>query len=435
METIESLLAHAATRSLVGTLVGCLVVLAVAVVAAWLTRYAMVKAMTTLSRKTVWRWDDALVKRHVFRHLAKIVPLLIIKYGATLVSGIPVAVERVVSSITAALIVLFVLMAIGAGLSALEDLYQESPRANERSIKGYVQLIKILVFGIGAIVIMANLIGRSPVTLLAGLGAVSAVLLLIFKDTILSVVASVQLSSNDMIRVGDWIAMPANDVDGDVIEVALHTVKVVNWDKTISTIPTWDLIAKSFRNYRNMYETGRRIRRALNIDFNSVRLLAAEDIDHLRQLELLAPYFKRKDEEIAAHNAELRKKGSAPLNERRLSNFGTFRAYVQAYIGSHPEVNQDLFWAVRQLDPTPTGIPLQVYGYTRNTSFVPHHNVKDDIFEHLITILPEFGLSLFQQPSGADLRAGLLGRGRRTHDDPRLPGGGEPSWRDGEAAS
>lgn len=426
METIDELMTHAWVR----TLVGCVVVIAIAAVAAWVSRYAMVKVMTAVSRKTAWSWDDALVKRHVFRHLAKIVPLLVIQHGATLVEGIPPSIERVVSSITSALIVVFVLIAIGAALSALEDLYKQSPRAHERSIKGYIQLIKIVIYGIGGVVVLATLIGRSPMTLLAGLGAVSAVLLLIFKDTILSVVASVQLSSNDMLRVGDWIAMPANDVDGDVVEVALHTVKVVNWDKTISTIPTWDLISKSYRNYRNMYETGRRIRRALNIDFNSVRYLSADEIERLRELRLLEPYFKRKMDELEAYNGELRKAGAAPVNERRLTNLGTFRAYVQAYIGTHPEVNQDLLWAVRQLDPTPTGVPLQVYGYTRNTSFVPHHNVTDDIFEHLIAILPEFGLSLFQQPSGTDLRGGLLRGNAAAYDQPKLAAGNGRPWVD-----
>jgi miniconductance mechanosensitive channel len=306
-----------------------------------------------------------------------------------------------------ALAALFVVLACNATLSAVDGLYSATPRGREHSIKGYVQLGKIIIWLIGIIVIVATLIDRSALSLLAGLGAISAVLLLIFKDTILSVVASVQIGSYDMLRVGDWIALPDDDVDGDVIEISLNTVKVVNWDKTLSTIPTWHLISKSYRNYRNMYETGRRIRRALNIDMASVRYLAPEEIEHLGQFKLLDGYFQRKQEELAEWNRKLDGEGWGPVNNRRLTNLGTFRAYMQAYIGGHPGINQDLFWAVRQLDPSPTGIPLQVYAYTRNTSFVPHENVQGDIFDHLITILPEFGLKLFQQPSGADLRTGL----------------------------
>jgi miniconductance mechanosensitive channel len=226
----------------------------------------------------------------------------------------------------------------------------------------------------------------------------------------------VQIGSYDMLRVGDWISMPEDNVDGDVVEISLNTVKVVNWDKTLSTIPTWHLISKSYRNYRNMYETGRRIRRALNIDITSVRYHTTGEIEHLQRFRLLDDYFQQKKNELTAWNADLGREGADAINQRRLTNLGSFRAYMQAYIGSHPGINQDLFWAVRQLDPGPTGIPLQVYAYTRNTSFVPHENVQGDIFDHLITILPEFGLMLFQQPSGCDMRAGLTAR----HVRPRL---------------
>jgi miniconductance mechanosensitive channel len=283
-----------------------------------------------------------------------------------------------------------------------------------------VQLVKILVWVIGAIIIIANLVGSKPLSLLAGLGAVSAVLLLIFKDTILSVVASVQLASNDMLRVGDWIAMPDDNVDGDVVDIALHTVKVVNWDKTTSTIPTWHLISKSYRNYRSMYATGRRIRRALNIDLASVRFLQPEEIARLRQFRLLDDYFQGKEKELAEWNASLGEAGRFAVNQRRLSNLGSFRAYVQAYVRADPKINHDLFWAVRQLDPGPTGVPLQIYAYTVNTSFVPHEDAQGDIFDHLIAILPEFGLSLYQQPSGTDVRMALGGLSPGADDATRL---------------
>jgi miniconductance mechanosensitive channel len=406
MQSLETLL-H---QDWIHTLLGCVLLVLVAWLAGRLVRYAMIHVMRIASRKTAWRWDDAMVKHGVFLRLAQVVPLLILNFGLRAVPGVPEIAEQVVAAITMALIVVFVVLAINATLSAMEDLYHASPRGRERSIKGYVQLVKIVLFVIGVILIIAALFQRDPLTLLAGLGAVSAVLLLIFKDTIMSVVASVQIGSYDMLRVGDWIALPEDNVDGDVVEISLNTVKVVNWDKTLSTIPTWHLISKSYRNYRNMYETGRRIRRALNIDITSVHFHTPEEIEHLQQFKLLDEYFRQKEKELAAANASLEKQGVSAINERRLTNLGSFRAYMQAYIGSHPGINQDLFWAVRQLDPEPTGIPIQVYAYTRNTSFVPHENVQGDIFDHLITILPEFGLSLFQQPSGTDLRAGLSSR-------------------------
>lgn len=413
MKTLEAFLAPA----WVHTLLGCVVLLLLAWLAAWLARHVLMQIMKLVSRQTVWTWDDALVKRHVFRHLAQVVPLLLIKYGITLVPGVPDTVEHVVSSLVLAFIVAFLVLAASAALSAVEDLYQATPRGREGSIKGYIQLLKIALFLIGAIIVIGVLVERSPLTLLAGLGAVSAVLLLIFKDTILSVVASIQIGTNDMVRVGDWIAMPEDNVDGDVVEIALHTVKVVNWDKTRSTVPTWHLISHSFRNYRHMYETGRRIKRALNIDLTSVRFLTEEEIDHLRPFHLLDGYFDRKEKEIGEWNASLGDAGRLAINQRRLSNLGSFRAYMQAYVNAHSGVNQDLFWAVRELDPSPTGIPLQIYAYTRETGFVAHNNVAGDIFDHLIAILPEFGLSLFQQPTGADMRAGLATRTERGPDE------------------
>jgi miniconductance mechanosensitive channel len=308
-----------------------------------------------------------------------------------------------------ALIALFVVLAVNAALSAVEDLYQASPRGRERSIKGYIQLLKIFVFLMGAIVIIACLVNRSALSLLAGLGAVSAVLLLIFKDTILSVVASVQLASNDMLRVGDWIEMPSAGADGDVIDIALHTVKVKNWDKTISTIPTWRLISESYRNWRGMVETGgRRIKRALYLDAASARFLEPGEVERLSRFSLLDEYLARKRDELQEWNASLGEHGELPVNQRRMSNLGTFRAYAQAYLDAHPKINHDLFCLVRQLDPGPTGIPLELYCFTASVAWADYENAQGDIFDHLISILPEFGLSLYQQPSGTDVRAALV---------------------------
>lgn len=389
------------------TVLGGVMLLVVAWLAGWLARRVLIGAMRVVSRRSRWQWDDAMVKRGVFVRLAQVVPMLAIRLGLPLVPAVPAPVEAAVSAVALALIVVFVLLAIDAALSAANDLYGATPRGQEHSIKGYVQLLKIIIWLFGVVLIIAALFDRSPLTLLAGLGAISAVLLLIFKDTILSLVASVQIATNDMLRIGDWIALPDDDVDGDVIEIALNTVKVRNWDRTVSTVPTWHLMSKSFRNYRYMYASGRRIRRAVHIDLASVRFHTREEIAHLRQFKLLRDYFGAKEQELTAWNGRQGEAGKLPLNQRRLSNLGSYRAYVRACVAADPRINQKLFWAVRALDPGPTGIPIQVYAYTVDTGFVAHEDAQGDLFDHLIAILPEFGLRLFQQPAGTDVREGL----------------------------
>jgi miniconductance mechanosensitive channel len=404
MPQLETLLQDPLARAAFGT--------ALLLLAAWLgalvAARVLARSMAAISRRTPWRWDDALVEHGVFRRLAQVVPPLVVAYGFPLIAGVPPWLQRAVVNASLALVVLFVVLTVNAGLSALEHAFGTSRDVRNRSVKGYVQLLKILVCAVGGIVIVAILIDRSPMTLLAGLGAVSAVLLLIFKDTILSVVASIQLRSNDMLRVGDWIEVPGDHVDGFVVDVALHTIKVQNWDKTVSTVPTWHLISQSYRNWRGMYESGgRRIRRAVNIDLTSVRFLEDAEVARLARFHLLDGYFERKQAELGEWNAALGDAGRIPVNQRRLSNLGTFRAYMQAYIHAHPHLNHAMLCTVRQLDPGPTGIPLQIYAYTSVTDFVPHENVQADLFDHLISILPEFGLRVFQQPSGGDVRAAL----------------------------
>lgn len=398
------------------------------VLVAWtsglLARLVLLRAMRAVVTRTTWGWDDALLRHNVFKRLAQTAPMLVIQFGVALVPGLPGQIDTLVRNVALALTVLFTLLAISAALSALEDLYQASPQGRERSIKGYVQLVKIILFGVGAIVIIANLIGRSPLLLLSGLGAVSAVLLLVFKDTILSLVASVQLASNDMLRVGDWIEMPDANADGDVIDVALHTVKVKNWDKTITTIPTWRLISESFKNWRGMQETGgRRIKRALYLDATRARFLEPEETERLSRFRLLDAYLERKREELAAWNAALGESGRVPVNQRRLTNLGCFRAYAQAYLDAHPEIHHELFCMVRQRDPGATGIPLEIYAFTKDIGWATYERVQGDVFDHLIAILPEFDLALYQQPTGADLRTALVPEPARgeARELPRAP--------------
>ncbi|MDT9600047.1 mechanosensitive ion channel family protein [Sphingosinicella rhizophila] len=362
-------------------------------------------------KKIVWKLaarllpDDGPNPVKIVARLANIVPALIVARGIEAVPHIPAAAVTVAGNVAAAFIILTIALAIGNALSLANALYERRPDAASRPIKGYVQVLKILLFTGAAILIVAALMEQSPLLLLSGLGAMAAVLMLVFKDTILSLVASVQLTSNDMLRVGDWIEMPQLSADGDVIDIALHTVKVQNWNMTITTIPTHRLIAESYKNWRGMSETGgRRIKRSLLIDQNSIGFLTGHDEARLRRFALIDAYLDRKVSEIDDWNLRLAEAGREPVNGRRLTNIGTFRAYVFAYLKAHGRIAQDMTLLVRQLQPTPQGLPLEIYCFTSTTAWGDYENIQADIFDHLLAILPEFGLRLFQEPSGLDLR-------------------------------
>jgi len=338
--------------------------------------------------------------------LATVIPLLVVSRGIDWVPNLPPELVTVTVNVVRALIVLSVAMAISGALDYANELYARRPEARSRPIKGYIQVVKIAMFCGAAILMIAVLIEQSPLLLLSGLGAMAAVLLLVFKDTILSLVASVQLTSNDMLRVGDWIEMPSMDADGDVIDIALHTVKVQNFDKTITTIPTHKLIADSYRNWRGMSDSGgRRIKRALVLDQNSVRFLDEDEVAGLKRFRLLEKYLARKQDEIAEWNRHELASDSDAINARRITNIGTLRAYVIAYLQSHPRIAGEGFTLmVRQLPPSPQGLPLEIYCFANTIDWAEYEAIQADIFDHMLAILPEFGLRVFQQPSGLDLQ-------------------------------
>jgi len=404
------------------TMLGIVGLLLLAWVANWLTRQILIRVVGRLVKVSPMKWDDAVMSRRVLARLANMVPALIIAAGIGGIAGLSDGVVAVVRNVAMAFVALTIALAISNVLDAINDLYvANNRRANERPIKGYLQVLKIVVFVFALVVMVATLIERSPLLLLSGFGAMSAVMMLVFKDTILSLVASVQLSSNDMLRVGDWIEMPALQADGDVIDMALNTVKVQNWDKTVTTIPTYRLISDSFKNWRGMQESGgRRIKRALLIDQSSVRFLEPDERTRLRRIALIDGYLDDKRQELEAYNATLLSAGKDPINTRRVTNIGTFRAYVSHYLQAHPGINQQMTQIVRQLEPGPTGLPLEIYCFTDTVSWVPYEGIQSDIFDHLIAMLPEFGLRLYQAPGGADLKdlmAALQSRPGSTGDD------------------
>lgn len=336
--------------------------------------------------------------------LANTVPALIVAYGIRAIPHLPAPISIVIGNVLSASIILFLALAIGAALSLINQIYERRPDAGNRPIKGYVQVAKIIVYLGAGILIVAALMERSPLLVLSGLGAMAAVLMLVFKDTILSFVASVQLTSNDMLRVGDWIEMPQLNADGSVIDIALHTVKVQNWDKTVTTIPTHRLIQESYKNWRGMTESGgRRIKRALLLDQSCVRFLTDEEQREIANITLVHDHLNRKLSEIAAWNAELGDAGRSPVNQRRVTNIGTFRAYVLQYLRANPRITKDMTLIVRQLAPTAEGLPLEIYCFTATTAWVDYEEIQADIFDHLLAILPEFHLRVFQVPSGTDL--------------------------------
>ncbi|MBP6751334.1 MAG: mechanosensitive ion channel family protein [Alicycliphilus sp.] len=391
----------------------CLLLLAYVVQA--LAQYLLLHTVPRLRERMDVRWARVFWHDQVLRRLARVVPSLVVQAGIGAVPHLDPVAFAVIRNLAVALTVLQLVRTLNALLNAIlqeQESRPEGARTATRSIKSYVQLGKLALALIGAIVIVAVLIDRSPLILLSGLGAMSAVLMLVFKDTILSFTAGVQLSSNDMLRVGDWIEMPQMGADGAVIDIALHTVKVQNWDKTITTIPTWRLMSESYRNWRGMSESGgRRIKRQLRIDSATVRFLSDADIDRLERIALLAPYLAAKRQAVHSANAALGEGAAVPANLRRLTNIGTFRAYVQAYLQAHPGVHQGMTLMVRMLEPTAEGVPLELYCFTATTAWVQYEAIQGDIFDHLLALLPEFDLRLYQSPTGWDIRSGLQQKG------------------------
>ena len=375
-----------------------------AIVADLLVKGILVRGVQTMAKRSSATWDDVLIEHKVFGRLAQIVPGIIVYIGIPFVPELPDTVVQLTRNVSAGYMVLMVTMSLSALLSAGSAIYSSMPIAKERPLKGFVQLVQIAVWVFGAVMIIAAVLDRSPLLLLSGLGAMTAILLLVFRDTILSLVASVQLTAQDMVRVGDWIEVPQFGADGDVIDVQLHTVKVQNWDKTITTIPTHRLISGSFKNWRGMSQAGaRRIKRAIHLDVSSIRFQSAAEVDHFKRFALLKDYIADKEKELSDYNAALDLEVDDDVNTRRLTNVGSFRAYAANYLENHPKIHKGMTLMVRQLAPGPEGLPLEIYCFTNTTVWTEYEDIQADIFDHLLAIVPDFGLRLFQKPAGSDL--------------------------------
>ncbi len=394
-------------HSLLPPVVGVLALLAGAIIVNLIAKRVLVGAVRAFAKRTSASWDNVIVEHNVFGRLVQVVPALIVFVGIPFVPELPEGVAQLLRNVALGYMVLMLTLALTALLSAANAIYSATPVAKNRPLKGFVQLAQIVVWVFGGIMIIASVLDRSPLLLLSGFGAMTAILLLVFKDTILSLVASVQLTAQDMVRVGDWIEMPQFGADGDVVDVQLHTVKVQNWDKTITTIPTHRLITDSFKNWRGMSQAGaRRIKRSICLDVSSIRFQSEKETDHFKQFALLKDYIRKKEKELADYNEALATEVKAEVNQRRLTNVGTFRAYAFNYLKNHPKIETGMTLIVRQLSPGPDGLPLEIYCFTNTTEWAVYEDIQSDIFDHLLAIVPEFGLRLFQKPAGSDL-AGL----------------------------
>ena len=387
-------------------LTGFCILILIAILAYIIAKHVVVRGIRHLITKLKFANHDIMSQHSVIRRIANIVPAIVIMNGIVTVPHLSAKMVSFVQMAAQAFIFLTIALAIGELLNIFNLVYQRNPKSRNKPIKGYLQLIKLIIFIVCGLMILGTFLKKDVFTLLAGFGAMAAVLMLVFQNTILSLVASVQISSYDMVRIGDWIEMPSLNADGDVIDMSLHTITVQNFDKTFTTIPTNKLVTDTFKNWRGMSQAGvRRIKRSLYIDQSSVHFMSEAEQSKLKEFLLLDQYLDHKSTELIEFNQKL--SNTSPCNQRRLTNIGTFRAYVELYLNQHPNISKHQSLIVRQLQPTEKGLPLEIYAFSNQIAWKDYEAIQSDIFDHLIAILPEFGLKVYQAPSGYDMQIAL----------------------------
>ena len=387
-------------------LTGFCILILVTILAYIIAKHVVVRGIRHLITKLKFANHDIMSQHSVIRRIANIVPAIVIMNGIVTVPHLSAKMVSFVQMSAQAFIFLTIALAIGELLNIFNLVYQRNPKSRNKPIKGYLQLIKLIIFIVCGLMILGTFLKKDIFTLLAGFGAMAAVLMLVFQNTILSLVASVQISSYDMVRIGDWIEMPSLNADGDVIDMSLHTITVQNFDKTFTTIPTNKLVTDTFKNWRGMSQAGvRRIKRSLYIDQSSVHFMSEAEQSKLKKFLLLDQYLDHKSTELIQFNQKL--SNTSPCNQRRLTNIGTFRAYVELYLNQHPNISKQQSLIVRQLQPTEKGLPLEIYAFSNQIAWKDYEAIQSDIFDHLIAILPEFGLKIYQAPSGYDMQIAM----------------------------
>lgn len=409
LDTTEAVLLNfgisAEIAKFVTRIVVFVIIIFLSIIGNYIAKKWILRSINKLIIRSKFQWDDVLLEAKVLDRLAHFAPALI------LYLLLPIPLEKydtAVQFVTSLIVIYMIFLTVrvlDALLNTITQIYQSFDASKEIPIKSFTQILKIIIYFVGVVLIVAIVLDKSPVYLLSGLGALTAVLLLVFKDVILGFVAGVQLMANKMVARGDWIEMPKHGADGDVLDVTLTTVKVQNWDKTISTIPTYHLISESFKNWRGMSESdGRRIKRAINIDMQSIKFLDGSLLRRLKTISYLSDYLEQKQNEISQHNLERNIDTASMLNGRNLTNIGTFRVYVQEYLKNHPMINQNMTLLVRQLEPGETGLPIEIYVFCTDKNWNNYESIQADIFDHLLAAIDEFDLKIFQTPSGNDVK-------------------------------
>ena len=391
------------TANYLGITLTLVLILLLAAVSYWITKRYLVHIIEIVFKRSKNTWDDALVHHGFVRRLSLLMPIIVVYMTADLMLPSQTMASELFKRLAMVFFIFAGIWILDAVLLAVREIYYNLDTSEQRPIRGYLDGIKIVAYIMAGIFIVSVLTGKSPWGILSILGGFTVVLMLVFKDTILGFVASIQSSGHDMVRVGDWIEMPKYGADGDVIDVSIHTVKVRNWDKTITTIPTYSLVSDAFKNWRGMSESGgRRIKRAIHIDLSSIKFCNDEMLERFRKFDLIKKYIAEKQEEISNYNKEHASNPEQLINGRRQTNIGVFRAYIIAYLKNHPKIHQGMTFLVRHLEPTQNGLPIQIYVFSNDQVWANYETIQADIFDHLLAAVQEFDLRVFQNPSGHD---------------------------------
>ncbi len=391
------------TASMLRELLGIAVILLFALLGFFIARFLLIKGIHLLIAKTKNKWDDVLAKKRVFIKLAYLAPAFIINYFSPyFLSDYPILL-RIIEVIASIYMVIVCLNVILAVVNAFLEIYGGYEVSKEKPIKGYAQVAKIIAYVLAVVFIITIILGDNSLGWVAGFGAFSAVLLLIFKDPILGFVGGIQLSANNMVKIGDWVEMPKYGANGNVTDISLTTVKVQNWNKTITTIPTYALVTDYFKNWRGMEDSGgRRIKRSINIDMNSITFCTAEMLERFKKFEYVSEYVEETETTLNEYNEKRHINNDILVNGRRQTNIGVFRAYLKGYLRNHPQIHDDMTFLVRQLDPGGEGLPIEVYVFSKDQAWANYEDIQSDIFDHIFAVVPEFDLRVFQQPTGRD---------------------------------
>ena len=403
----ENLLELGLTTGMVESLVRrglILLVLLLSWVAHRVSQGPINRSIEKFAHYTIQQWDDILVEKHIVKRILYFIPLILLYVlSSPILTG--TSLLPLSQTLISFLFLIAGMMFLDAVLNALLAIYGKSAISKEISITPFVQVLKLGLYFVTGILLLSLLLQKTPLYFLSGLGALTAVLMFVFKDVLMGFVAGIQLIANKMVAPKDWIEIPKYGADGDVLEITLTTVKVQNFDNTITTIPTYALINESFKNWRNMnLSGGRRIKRYVNIDLGSIKFCSSEMLEQFKRIQLISQYIQNRQEEILVYNKKHQVDESTLVNGRRLTNIGVFRSYVEAYLRQHPMIHKDMTFLIRQLSPSENGLPIEIYVFCKDTNWTAYEAIQADIFDHILAVVPEFDLRVFQEPSGSDFQ-------------------------------